>query len=311
MKITWENDELDVNSLGLSASEFSCIGLGFPKDLNGYSLQGHSEIIRKVLLKLDKPKITEVGVFKGRFTQVLIELQRDGIVGDLDLIDTVFLNSTKAMLEEASKNGAKLTCHEKTSIEALENIQHMDVCFLDGDHNFETVSTELIICQERQVPIVFLDDTSWPCSRWDTAYDLANLKDQSKFESGGLTPFSDKVEKHYSLQFEHSRYEYGKTGVLTALESFLDKHRNYRVVSLAGYYGLSILWDPSLVTVGVNNLIRRLGEDFDKVDYFIRSLELNRIMLLLHLENSGRIWREQKSYIEILEKKLLLLEQKL
>src|SRR5688572_7802728 len=97
---------------------------------------------------------------------------------------------TRRLLEFCKKNGATLHAihplpefdveawqpgfasffvfHRMTSLDALRRIERIHAAFIDGDHNWYTVFTELKLIKQRRLeqghpsPVVMLHDIRWP-----------------------------------------------------------------------------------------------------------------------------------------------------
>jgi hypothetical protein len=163
------------------------------------------------------------------------------------------------MLEKFGKES--VIFHPLTSLEALPQIHHMDVVFIDGDHNYYTVFNELhcirsqALADDHPFPLILLHDVDWPYARRDLYYNPQTIPPE------GLHPYAKKgIIKDESALAEtggfnahlyHATHEGGpKNGVLTAIEDFIQERDNdlgLTLMTLPINFGLGIIVSEALL----------------------------------------------------------------
>lgn len=136
---------------------------GNPDDLLLYSLISFREIIQPILALARPRAICEIGVEKGLFTQFLIEYCAESRCSYTGTDPTI----EEDIVEKFKGKGAVFL--KDISVRALQGLQCQDVYFIDGDHNYYTVRTELLLIlpKRERTPLIFLHDVCRPWGRRD------------------------------------------------------------------------------------------------------------------------------------------------
>ncbi|MBX3428471.1 MAG: class I SAM-dependent methyltransferase [Hyphomonadaceae bacterium] len=304
MKINWMNPHLSPSSLSEGARESLGVGPSFPFTLNAFSMAHYASIIERALAGLSIKRIVEVGVFQGDLSVYILDLARKAGAA-VDFIDVAFKPEARARIAGAAGADVSVTFHECASVEALGRIEPVDLLFLDGDHNYETVAMELdLIAAQPGKRILLMHDVGWPCGRRDIAYEPNRLSDPANYDTGELTPFSEEVLKEFGLPFSGAkRWEGGaRNGVLTAIEDFrAERGEHWRYWSIPLFFGFGVMWDGNSVTAEEDAHLTNLGASLDAAIPLMAVAELNRLMLLIKLNNAGLIWKRQRDRIRDLE----------
>lgn len=243
-------------------------------DLLLHSLSEFREIIF-ALIEASSPKhIVEIGSETGTFTQQVVDwaLAHDATVTTIDPFPAAELRKLS--------NGYRLV--EAKSPAALRGLPPGEVYLIDGDHNYHTVSQELVVIHEttrdHRPPLLILHDVGWPCARRDQYYDPSDIPDHHRhdltYERGIELDNADTVQYGFrgNGQFAYATREGGeRNGVLTAVESFLAAHDQYAFYVIPAIFGLGIVVrrdhralervESILGPYHNNPLIRRLDEN--------------------------------------------------
>ena len=121
-----------------------------------------------------------------------------------------------------------ITHRREMSLDFLKEPNDVDVYYIDGDHNYETVSKELDLIRQNKRPnyaiCLFIHDTSWPCARRDLYYQPETVKAPHRFltKGFGISPYSAELVEDTSfahhLDVAIATHEGGpRNGVLTAV----------------------------------------------------------------------------------------------
>jgi len=131
-----------------------------------HSMSHFSEIFEKILEKCSPQYIVEVGSEYAGSTRMLAAFaERNGCM--LTVVDPSPKKDAEAFLRELSK---KYRFLRAPSIDVLSELKG-DIFFLDGDHNYWTVSSELnMIYSANPSAWVLLHDVGFPCDRRDLYY---------------------------------------------------------------------------------------------------------------------------------------------
>lgn len=176
----------------------------------------------------------------------------------------------------------------RASLEAFDELEHVDAWVIDGDHNWYTVYNELqrvdAACRRDGKPLLaFLHDVAWPWARRDLYYAPeripAAFRHPYSFEGGVTLDFPGLLPNggfRGCGQFACAAHEGGpRNGVLTAVEDFIDDvradGRGIAFARIPAVFGLGILfgtdaeWAPALSELIIpwheNQLVARLEEN--------------------------------------------------
>ena len=143
---------------------------GTPKRLDDIgSLSAFWEIIKPILELLGARRLCEVGVDEGKFAQLLLAWSRrhDAVYYGVDPAPAPAFRMSfeKIELDPAARGRSALITNP--SLEVLPTLEPCHAYFLDGDHNYYTVRSELELIEKTArhdsadaMPIVFLHDVA-------------------------------------------------------------------------------------------------------------------------------------------------------
>jgi hypothetical protein len=227
-----------------------------------HSMAEFADIILPTLKRASVRRVAEIGSEFGGMSRVLADycVQADG---HLTCIDP---EPQPAFVEWAEEEG-RVTHLASPSLDAIETCRDIDAWFVDGDHNYYTVSRELAAIdaaaqRDGRPLLVFLHDVSWPCARRDMYYAPHRIPAQfchpHSFKHGVTLGCSDAVEGRGfrgAGQFAVALASGGPAnGVLTAVEDFLaaaDRdERPLCWVNVPAVFGLGIIFDANVGWAG-------------------------------------------------------------
>ena len=270
------------------------------------SMVNYIPLLEDVVDALKPSHICEIGSYKGLMTMYLVEKTK--VLGaELSVVDPI--------IDEANFYNDKkhVTPHSKISVDYLKDAKKAEIYFIDGDHNYETISTELELIDNMldgdDVVCLFMHDTGWPLAYRDLYYNPDDLKHTHKLiDECYLSPFEDGIAKkgpYYASGFYVAEEECTpKNGVRPAIEDFITKSKyRWHHASIPSIWGLSVLWRDN----GLNNKQKKALEDlcklFNNISSFLAIVELNRLQLLEIIQFQSDLWTEQHQYISNLKKK--------
>lgn len=225
-------------------------------DLLIHSMSEFSPIILGALERAEARNICEIGAEFGGTTQQLAAFaQAQG--GTLTSVDPA---PKDAFLDWVRANPDHVRHIAATSIEAMPTLDNIDAWVIDGDHNWYTVFSELLLadalCKRDGKPLLaFLHDVSWPCARRDTYYAPEQIPEEYRqphsYTAGVTLDHAGAIEGRGfrgTGQFAVALQEGGlRNGVLTAVEDFLAQartdDRKLAWVHVPAVFGLGILFD--------------------------------------------------------------------
>jgi len=119
-----------------------------------------NEMLKYYCDKIDKPKVLEIGVFKGEFLEYLIKncnigsidgvdlFEGESCSGDCDGNNVVYYDVGKSYLEllEKYKDTPNVKLFKSKSINFLQNQKDniYDIIYIDSDHSYNGVKNDLI-----------------------------------------------------------------------------------------------------------------------------------------------------------------------
>lgn len=201
------------------------------------------------LHKLEPKHIVEIGSFQGGNTVKILNycLENDCRVTAIDPVPQFDYQA----LEQQSNDKFKMIT--ELSLNAISQLENVDVALIDGDHNWYTVYHELLQLSEKTpenqpFPVCFFHDTGWPYGRRDMYYEPNNIPEEYRhpIAKGGMFLNSHEL---YNVGFNthlfNALHEGGeKNGVLTGIEDFVKKsERDLTLYSFEGFHGFSILFE--------------------------------------------------------------------
>jgi len=288
---------------------------GTPKRLDDIgSLSAFWEIIEPILELLGARRLCEVGVGEGKFAQLLLAWSRrhDAVYYGVDPApaSAFRMRFEKTELDPVAPGRSVLITNP--SLEVLPTLEPCDAYFLDGDHNYYTVRSELEFIEKTARrdsadarPIVFLHDVAWPWRRRDMYYASstvpADARHPSSDQLGVLLGRDELVDGGMRTPGLYSIALHAggpKNGVLTAVEDFLSSPvgHGWRSMIVPAAYGLGILYQPSAANMpaACREHLRSLGAAVALLEKFFETYETNHLTLFLnHL--TLFLWSEQTS----------------
>ncbi len=280
-------------------------------DMNLLSMANFLPLINPLIKSLNPNSVCEIGSDKGFTTEVLSDLCREY---------NAVLHVVDPTLNENAVDGIgdHVIAHCKTSFEYLEMAELSDIYFIDGDHNYFTVSGELeainrSLSKDRPV-CLFLHDVGWPFGNRDMYYNLANIPDPfENISDVYLSPVSKKIaDMGLPYDLRVAKKEGGeKNGILPAIDDFLKKESGWSFCWIPVIYGMGILWNRDQFNVELRKVFDETENWFKKITPFLATLELNRIMLLTKMASAGDIWLSQQDEISRLDESFKVGLQKL
>ena len=278
------------------------------KKKNLFSMCNFKSIYMPIMQILNPKEITEIGTDQGNNTEILKEycIQNDAHLVIVDPAGNDFYAQDKI---------AAITIKKEKSIEYLEGQQSAsDVYFVDGDHNYDTVSLELQLINKLSLSsnkpvVVFMHDISWPWAYRDLYYSLgAEVGDEDITSDEGVSLYDAATDNKgipSTGQYAFRKFEGGeKNGVRRALEDFLKVEQHWNLVDIHSLYGLGILWSEQHMNARQLSLMREVGAHFDYFKEFLSILEWNRLALYSQIYKNSQVWQANQDYIKKLENKL-------
>ena len=215
----------------------------------GYSLSNNRELIFGCLEAADTKSVVEVGAQHGAFTRELLAWAGDGT--RITAIDPL----PQPELEELASTESRLNLARATSLVAIPELDRFDAYIIDGDHNYFTVSEELLAIEEvspRSLPLVLFHDVCWPHARRDSYYAPERIPEEHRqplAENIRLVPWGDGWDTDIGIEYPVVAAADGgpKNGVLTAIEDFLETRPELQLARIPAFFGLAVIW-PAAAT---------------------------------------------------------------
>ena len=274
-----------------------------PKRLNDIgSLSAFWEIIEPILELLGARRLCEVGVAEGKFAQLQLAWSRrhDAVYYGVDPAPAAAFQMRFEKIELDSAAGGRAALITNPSLEVLPTLEPCDAYFLDGDHNYYTVRSELEFIEKTARrhsadarPIIFLHDVAWPWGRRDMYYCSstvpADARHPSSDQLGVLVGRDELVDGGMRTPGLYSialRAGGPKNGVLAAVEDFLSSPvgHGWTSVIMPAAYGLGILYQPSAANMpaACREHLRSLGAAVALLEKFFETYEENHLTLFLN-----------------------------
>ncbi len=274
---------------------------------NPYSMSNFESLLAPLIDSLEPKHFCEIGSDKGLNTQFMVSYCR-AHEGQLTIVDPL-------ADEDGEITKFPFVTHQAVlSLDYLKEPNDVDIYYIDGDHNYETVIQELRLIDRHRRPdkpiCLFVHDTSWPCARRDFYYAPDTVSSPHEYRGLGhhLSPYSEQL-------VEAEGYEEGrgamvalreateKNGVLTAVEDFMaeGQEKGWHRMSIPSLFGLTILWHRPSLSPEQDRVFEETAERMRTFIPFLNILELNRIILLELAYDAGITWKRQRAYIENLD----------
>ena len=259
-------------------------------------------------------KIVEIGAENGCNTSALLDYAAKRHI----LLDTVdpFLSENAKLLLQSSQ----FRFHQTVSGEYLAGNDRYHVIFMDGDHNYETVLTDLETIDRKRkqncIKVIFLHDVCWPWAYRDIYYGPERIKAPHPCDYNiRVSPYEEERSEQglSSGNYATALAEGGKNnGVLCAVENFLKTTGpRWRFKSFPVLYGIGVLYYVENFSLKeLNAFEMELHQQLSSRE-LMSVLELNRIENLCRIEalrldivRAGEVWKRDQSYITTLETNL-------
>ncbi len=219
-------------------------------------------------------RILEIGAEAGLDTRYLLMHCRDTGC-HLDIIETL---PSPELTDLLGQFGSEVcTLHVGKSTDLIGSIAAPDIVMLDGDHNWQTVYTELSLFRRRAladgqpIPLILAHDCAWPYGRRDMYYNPDDFDDSQRrpYAYKGIMPgVSELVDNGMNGWYANALEEGGpENGVLTAIEDFVTASGDIRLWVLPFFNGLGIIVPDARRTAGLEALI----ESFYSPDMLIET----------------------------------------
>jgi hypothetical protein len=247
---------------------------------SGYSLANMGELLFACLDAIGAKSVVEIGAYKGDLTRALLEWA----AGSGARVTAVDLEPPPE-LERLSEQHPELGLLRESSEDALPDLPLPDALVIDGDHNYYTVSKELLLVEEKasgaDMPLLILHDVSWPHGRRDVYHAPDRVPEEHRqplARDAALAPGEAGVAEA-GLRYEWvARREGGpRNGVLTAIEDFAEGRDGVRIAIVPAFFGVGIVWHRDAPRAGaVADIVR----PWDR-NPVLERLEANRVAQLI------------------------------
>lgn len=259
-------------------------------------------------------KIVEIGAENGYNTSALLDYAvRRHIL--LDTVDPSLPENAKQLLQSP-----QFRFHQTVSGEYLAGNDRYHVIFMDGDHNYETVLTDLETIDRKRkqncIKVIFLHDVCWPWAYRDIYYGPERIKAPHPYDYNiRVSPYEEERSEQglSSGNYATALAEGGENnGVLCAVENFLKTTGpRWRFKSFPVLYGIGVLYSvENFSQKELNAFEIELHQQLSSRE-LMSVLELNRIENLCRIEalrldivRAGEVWKQDQSYIATLEANL-------
>ena len=259
-------------------------------------------------------KIVEIGAENGYNTSALLDYAvRRHIL--LDTVDPSLPENAKQLLQSP-----QFRFHQTVSGEYLAGNDRYHVIFMDGDHNYETVLTDLETIDRKRkqncIKVIFLHDVCWPWAYRDIYYGPERIKAPHPYDYNiRVSPYEEERSEQglSSGNYATALAEGGENnGVLCAVENFLKTAGpRWRFKSFPVLYGIGVLYDvENFSQKELNAFETELHQQLSSRE-LMSVLELNRVENLCRIEalrldivRAGEVWKQDQSYIATLEANL-------
>jgi hypothetical protein len=261
----------------------------------GHSLGNLAELVIPCLATAAPQTVVEIGAYAGDVTRILAEWAQDSRTR----IWSIDPEPQDALVQLAEGN-AQLELVRDTSHRALAGLPAADAYVIDGDHNYYTVSEELLLIAERAesaMPLLICHDVCWPHARRDSYYAPEQIPaDQCQpiAEGSYLYPGDSGVHDGGLIYRHPARKEGGpRNGVLTALEDFLENRDDLRFALVPAFFGLGVIWARDATYA---DALEEIVGPWDR-NPIVARLEANRVLHLASREREAAraAWCQERS----------------
>jgi hypothetical protein len=275
-------------------------------DRTGSSLRNLDDVIFACLEAVGASSVVEIGASHGDFTEELLEWA----AGSGARITAVEPAPPPVLLALAETH-PELELRRETSQEALRELTPPDAIVIDGDHNYSTVSEDLQLIAGRapsaRMPLLLIHDLGWPHGRRDSYYQPERIPEEARqpvVAHAYLDPAEPGVaEGGFMVEWAAAREGGPRNGVLTAVEDFIDGHRDLRLATVPAFFGLGVLWHREAPWAAQ---LAATVEPWDR-NPLLEHLEANRCLKLVEWARSFQQLEQTLHRIRELEQELSVL----
>jgi hypothetical protein len=248
---------------------------------NQYSMVNFAPLYTPILDAIHPKVIVEVGSEAGNNTKYLAGLA-EKYKADYYIVDI------HPVYNPVLEQQPYIHYKEMRSIDFLNDFKGGEVFFLDGDHNYGTLSSELdrihTIRQDKRV-FLFIHDTLWPLGYRDLYYDISTLDGKPLAYSNTKGPVlwdeALQPDGHFAgnnnVAMAVSEGGPGN-GLATAVNDFLAEHQEYRSFQVPCFYGLTIAWNDAKLTDKEREILIETEKIYTKSAPLLSTLEWNRLI---------------------------------
>jgi len=217
-----------------------------------HSMSAFSSITLPILQAINANAIAEIGAEFGGHSKLLYEFLRSR-GGKLTSVDCA---PNQSFIDWAANSRDVVTHVAQPSLSVLSQLPKIDAWFIDGDHNWYTVYSELKLirekCRRENTPfMVFLHDVAWPWARRDLYYAPERIPSEFLHEhtyEGGVTLDNPGVIEggfRSNGAYAIATKEGGpRNGVLTAVEDFVKEYAGeFCLANIPAVFGLGVMFD--------------------------------------------------------------------
>lgn len=255
----------------------------YTDEYNATPMKNYWPILKPIFESFQPKSICEIGSERGLTTKLIMEEFHS--LEAIHVVDPAISSSIKALQQD------NLHLHEQKSIDYLKDCAESDIYFVDGDHNYYTVTKELELIEQKMGPdskkFIFIHDVSWFWGRRNLYYDQSNIPDIHTHVSEGAlvleNEHTDAIQgfrfgEHYSVA---EKYGGKENGVLTAIENFVSNSAlDWHFSSIPSLYGLGFLWLDANLDEKQKQHIQAEIRKLESINPFLGILEANRLRLL-------------------------------
>jgi hypothetical protein len=203
------------------------------------------ELVFGCLEAAEARSVCEIGAEHGLFTSELLAWAKPR-AARVSAIDP----APRRRLRELAQDHPELALVIATSERALGAIEPPEAVIVDGDHNYHTVSAELVAIEalgEGRLPLVLCHDVGWPLGRRDSYHAPERIPPAARHpysEQGFLVPGEPGLAAR-GLYYERIAAREGgaQNGVLAAVEDFCGEREHLALALCAPFFGLAVLFD--------------------------------------------------------------------
>ena len=248
--------------------------------------------------------VTEIGAEGGGMTARLLEFvkARGGWMTSID--------PNPSPLVESLLSGTPFgVLHRDLSIRAIPTCPPTDVYIVDGDHNYFTVTQELLWIERMQRAaakpfFAILHDVGWPCAYRDLYYNPDAIPEEWRhaysWDRGVVPGNPQTVEGGFRGcgEWACALDEGGeRNGVLKAVEDFIEARARISLALVPGVFGLGILYSADapwaeamqgqLAPFHCNPLLQTLEQN--RLNNYVRVIELQDRPGPVHSEEANNV----------------------